>query len=371
MYNMGDTTYKSQPKFMSIEIITALAHRLKKHCTDNKTTNISFVFHGGEPLLLDKSYYEEVVPLVKNILEPVKVYFQLQSNGTLLDYDWCRLFKKLDVQVGISVDGPEAFQNKYRVYHNNKGSFADVMRGIKIRDEISIGGLISVINTDIKPEDIYEFYLTINAKKVNILLPDNHYDNLPKGKNGSFSFSDTTYGDWLIDLYDEWSNHESKLRPGIPFFENIMNLILGEIKGDELIGKKNNGAVTIETNGDIEVVDPLRTCGNGFTRNTLNVFRNEIAEIEKCELFKEYYFSHERLSDKCLKCPIQNVCGGGYLGHRFSAEKRFNNPSIYCNDLMKLITHIQNDIVRRLPTNVLNQLKLEPVSYEEVFGFLN
>ena len=150
-----------------------------------------------------------------------------------------------------------------------------------------------------------------------------------------------------------------------------MALILGELKGDELIGKKKNGAITIETNGDIEVVDPLRICGNGFTRNTLNVLTNDIAEIESLELFQEYYNSHDNLCEKCLQCPIQNICGGGYLGHRFSAKNRFNNPSIYCNDLMKLITHIQNDILQRLPINLIEILKLESISYSEIFEELN
>ena len=368
---MGDTTYKNQPKFMTLEIVKALAIKLKKHCTINNTSNISIVFHGGEPLLIDKEFYRESIPIFLEILRDIKVYFQLQTNGTLLDYEWCKMFKELDIQVGISVDGPEIFQNEYRIYHNNKGSFNDVMRGIKIRDELGIGGLISVVNTDINPIDLFNFFLSVNAKTVNILLPDNHYENLPKGKNGTYNIEDVVYGNWLIDLYNCWSNYENPTRPNIPFFESIISLILGELKGDELIGKKKNGAITIETNGDIEVVDPLRICGNGFTRNSLNVINNEIADIETNELFLEYYNSHDSLCNKCLKCPIQNICGGGYLGHRYSEQNRFNNTTIYCNDLMKLITHIQNDVLNRLPKEIIEQLNLETITYEEIFHYLN
>jgi uncharacterized protein len=138
-------------------------------------------------------------------------------------------------------------------------------------------------------------------------------------------------------------------------------LILGEFKGDELIGKRKNGAITIETNGDIEIVDPLRICGNGFTRNNLNVLRNEIEEIESYPLFQLYYHSHEKLCKQCLNCPIQNVCGGGYLGHRFSNDNKFDNPTIYCTDITKLISHIQSDVLRRLPKSVIEKLNLEPI----------
>lgn len=369
MYNMGDTTYRGQPKFMSLEIIEALAQKLKTHCLANNTNSISIVFHGGEPLLADKSFYRGAISIFKASLSEIEISFQLQSNGTLIDKEWINLFNELNIQVGISIDGPESFQNEFRVYHNKKGSYKDVIRGIKIRDKYSVGGFISVINTDIPPKELYDFFVSLNAKTINILLPDNHHDNLPKGKLGNSLNTDTKYGDWLIELYNFWSNHNNILRPNIPFFENIMHLILGRVTGDELIGRKKNGAITIETNGDIEVVDPLRICGNGFTRNKLNVLRDEISAIESVELFQEYYHSHSRLCDKCVKCPILNVCGGGYLGHRFSLKNRFDNPSIYCSDLMKLIVYIQNDIIERLPKEVLRNIHLEPAQYQEIFDF--
>jgi uncharacterized protein len=368
MYNMGDTTYKNQPKFMSVEIIRELGKKIKTHCITNNTKNISIVFHGGEPLLAEKDFYRVAISILRSELTGIDVDFQLQSNGTLLDEEWIELFNELGIQVGISIDGPESFQNEYRVYHNNKGSFDDVMKGIRIRDKHSVGGLISVINVDIPPKELYNFFVSIDSKRVNLLLPDNHYDQLPKGKQGNRLISDTKYGDWLIRIYDIWCNDLSLKRPSIPFFENIMSMILGSVKGDELIGKKKNGAITIETNGDIEVVDPLRICGNGFTRDRLNIVSHEISSIEDLPLFQEYYHSHERLCHKCDKCPIQHICGGGYLGHRFSSKSRFDNPSIYCSDLMKLITHIQNDIVSRLPENILEEIGLEPILFEEVYN---
>ncbi len=367
MYNMGDTTYRNQPKFMSFDVIKATAVKLNNHCVRNNTKHISIVFHGGEPLLADKSFYTEAVSIFNTYLQGVDISFQLQSNGTLIDKEWIDLLNSLNVQVGISIDGPELFQNKFRVYHNNKGSYDDVIQGIRIRDEFSVGGLIGVVNADIPPSELYDFFLFLNAKRINLLLPDNHYDNLPKNKRGTFTSEDCKYGDWFIELYKLWSEHESLDRPSIPFFENIIGLILGFSKGDELIGHKQNAAITIETNGDIEVVDPLRICGNGFTRNRINVMRDEISAIESSELFQEYYFSHTRLSDKCNRCPVVSVCGGGYLGHRFSNANRFSNPSIYCVDLMKLITYIQNDITRRLPQNVLDQLSLETANYEDIY----
>ena len=58
MYNLGDTTYKSQPKLMSNDIIDSLINRVKEHCQEHGIKNFHFVIHGGEPLLAPKKLLE-------------------------------------------------------------------------------------------------------------------------------------------------------------------------------------------------------------------------------------------------------------------------------------------------------------------------
>lgn len=368
MYNMGDTTYKDQPKFISLDVIAAFASKAKSHCKLNNVPIVHIAFHGGEPLLIEKEFYEQAVNIIRSTLDDIKVDFVLQTNGTLLDDEWCELFGRLGIQVGVSIDGTEKYHNQYRVYHSGSGSFNDVLNGINIRDRHSVGGLISVINIDIPPRELYEFFIGIGAKSVNILLPDNHYDNLPKGKLNPYDPNDSLYGDWMVELFDLWSKHHSEERPRIPYFENIIALILGFDRGDELIGKRKCRALTIESDGAIEVVDPLRICGNGFTRNKLNVMTHEISEIEKLPLFQEYYNSHDILCQKCADCSINKVCGGGYLGHRYSKVNRFQNPSIYCYDIIKLTLHIQNTIVQKLPHETVEKLGIHKADLHDIIG---
>ncbi|HEU4426773.1 MAG TPA: radical SAM protein, partial [Pilimelia sp.] len=56
------------------------------------------------------------------------------------------------------------------------------------------------------------------------------------------------------------------------------------------------------------------------------------------------------LCDTCLACPIHRVCGAGHYAHRYRAGEGFHNPSVYCADLRRLITHVQwrvtGDLVR-------------------------
>lgn len=362
MYNMGDTTFVKQPKFMSINTYMAFVDKLANHCEKEKLPYIYIAFHGGEPLLATKEFYTTAVTYTKRVIKDTEVIFTLQSNGTLVDDAWCHFLKELDVQIGISIDGPEQYHNLYRLYHNNKASFNEVVNGIKIRDKYWQGGIIMVANRNIPPNELYSFFKEINTPSVNILLPDLNYANYQKFYNkhdGNLS-----YGDWLIELYKLWKADSEK--PKISMFNNIVEMILGSIKGDEMMGAVKSGAVCIESDGAIEIVDPLRICGNGFTRNSLNVYTNEIEDIASIQVFNLYYHSHDLLCDKCLNCQIVNVCGGGYFGHRFSYENGFDNPSIYCDDLRKIITFIQNDIFDSLPEMIAQQLELSKFTYEDI-----
>ena len=46
------------------------------------------------------------------------------------------------------------------------------------------------------------------------------------------------------------------------------------------------------------------------------------------------------LSDTCLGCPVHQICGEGYFPHRYRSGSGFRNPSVYCEDLQRVITHI-------------------------------
>lgn len=365
MYNMGDNTYMKQPKFMSIDTVIHFAQKLKRYCNANDLKCVYISFHGGEPLLASKQFYKDAVYSISSIMDGVDVIYVMQTNGTLLDEEWCQLLNQLNIQAGISIDGPKEKHDIFRVYHDNKGSFDEVVKGINLRNTYGIGGVISVINIAISPEEFYAFYKSLNSPVINILLPDGHFENFPPRFEFFYNPLVTPYGDWLIELYNHWRNDRDENKPVISFFENIVGMILGLDKGDELIGKRKNGAICIETDGSIEVVDPLRICGEGFTRNNLNVASNEISDILSLPLFDLFYNSHTILCNKCDACSVKDICGGGYLAHRYSKHNGFDNPSIYCKDLMKLITYIQNSIISDLPKDVISELEIDRLTYHE------
>ncbi|MEL6632137.1 MAG: radical SAM protein [Bacteroidota bacterium] len=373
MYNMGDESFKLQPKLMSEGVVTALIQKVRNHLLKYESDRFSFIFHGGEPMLAPPSWYEFFDAEVQRILKPVGITadYYMQTNATLVDDEWCRVFGKLDIRPGFSMDGTRASHDTYRLDHAGRGSYESVVKGIQTyQRHFHSAAVILVLNVDEDPIEIYEHIKSLKINKLSVLLPDGHYENLPEGLHVDDELSQrgTRYGDWLIRLYDHWtSDPDIDSKPGITLFESLARMILGyEKNGNELYGKGVNDVLVVETNGSIETVDVLRICGESFTRNKSNVKTHELDDLFTSPLAQMYYHSHHKLCATCQSCPIESVCGGGYLPHRYSETNGFNNPSIYCRDIMKIITHMQNHIFSHFSEEALEDMNIHLLEEERV-----
>ncbi|MGA9213201.1 radical SAM protein [Kaistella sp.] len=371
MYNLGDNTYLSQPKFMSIETITIFAMKLNEYCIRNDVKYLQIVFHGGEPLLWSMDNYKKSVEIFTKTIKNVTFDFALQTNGVTLDDKWCQLFKNLNIRVGISMDGPKKHHDKYRVFHNGKGSHDKVMTAIERGKKYGFNSILSVVNLDISPEEFYDELKNLDVQNFNLLLPDGHYDNLPNGflSDKVNTIDHTPYADWLIEVFKIWKADTN--RPMIRFFRTLIELIMGEQIGDQMLGTLTNGVAVLETNGALEVSDSIRACYEGITRNNLNIFNNNIEDLHDDPLFDVYFNSHSMLNEKCINCLLSNICGGGFLGNRYSNDNGFDNPTIYCYDTIKLVSFIQNDILSSLPNDISNSLEIHSLDYAEMVHEIN
>ena len=366
MYNMGDTTYKNQPKVMSDEVVDALIDRVYEHCQLHLIRKFTFVLHGGEPMLAGKEFFTSFVTKARTKFKdsPVRLSFGMQTNGALLTDDWCEHLGKLDIGIGVSLDGVKEVNDQNRIYHNGKGTYDDIVRGFKIAcdsDAIKNPGLLSVINLEADPEETYNHFKSIGATSYDFLIPDGNYDSPPHIPESIKS--ETPFGDWMVKIFDLWKDDPT--RPSIRYFKQIVYQILGLDFSADNIGTSHAEVLGIETNGDMEAVDSLKICGHGFTKGKANVKTMSFDEALTTPLANLYQLSHSILSSDCMACPVSEICGGGFLPHRYSKVNGFDNPSIFCKDLLKIIVHIQNYTLSNLPEDLLEKVGIEPVNYDE------
>jgi len=363
MYNLGDTTYKNQPKFMSPETVDYIIEKTKTHIKKYNKKEFSFLFHGGEPLLAPKEFYIDFVNKVKKIqneLNDVFFSFDLQTNGVLLDESWIHLFKKLNISPSVSVDGTKKAHDMFRIDHKGNGSYDAVFKSVQLlENKMTFADIACVINIKETPIDIYNSFKKMKASYVNFLIPDYTHDNFP------FDNKETLMGDWLIKLFDIWVNDAHRYK--IPLFVGLLNTLM---RVNENV-KNESTVLIVETNGEIEAIDSLKACGHGFTKTGLNIKNDNFQDIQKTPLGKLYFNDfNTKLCNKCLECPLNEACKGGRLVHRYSKENGFNNPSVYCNDLIKLIAHVQKFFISCYP-NLNKNENIEEINPNEIINYLS
>ncbi len=361
VFNKGDFSYEKEPDFVEKEVVEKTLWEIERYCKKNAIKTFEIIFHGGEPLLIGKEFYRRFVYLARERIRSAELIFTLQSNGTLITEDWCKLFNELGICVGISLDGKRE-NNIERVFKNNTEAFDKVINGLKTLQTYSASGvgILSVINTHSEPVELYNFFKSMGIVAFDCLFPDCTYDKpAPNSDN---------IGEWLIKLFDLWYFDESEEKPNIRFFDTTLSLLMGnEHRGNETLGRKNNSVLTIKTNGNMELVDSMKVCGNGFTHTPYNIKKNLFDDMEFVERLKFYYNAHqdEILCVKCRKCIIKNICGGGQLAHRYSECNGFDNPSVYCYEIFKYIVHVQNMLMKDLPKDFIEQTGLTELTLND------
>jgi uncharacterized protein len=344
VYESVDQSWRTQPVTMSAQTIDRLSQRIAEHAARHRLESLQVVLHGGEPLLAGHDVVEAALVAVRAAVPAhTTVQFSIQTNGILLDERFLQLFHEHGVKVGVSLDGDATATDRHRVYANGRGSYDRITAGLTLltRDEHRdiYGGLLCTIDLHNDPVRVFEALAEFRPPMIDLLLPHGNWTNPPPQGDGTL-----TYADWLIRVFDAWFDGPPD-RTRIRLFESIIARLLGRPSGTEAIGGDLPGIVTIETDGSYEQSDALKTTTIGGPATGLSTDGHSLDDV----LAHLAVAAPVQLSATCQACPVVKVCGGGLRAHRYKAGNGFDNPSVYCADLLALITHIGSRVKAGLP----------------------
>jgi uncharacterized protein len=131
---------------------------------------LTVIWHAGEPLVVPVSFYETAFQAIE-ALRPADLQMRhsIQTNGMLITREWCDLFKKWDVGVGVSIDGPKQLHDAHRVTRTGQGTFDKTIAGIRmLRRENVPFHVISVLSKAgmLMPQEMLDFYLSEGIEDV-------------------------------------------------------------------------------------------------------------------------------------------------------------------------------------------------------------
>ncbi|GAA3253161.1 hypothetical protein GCM10020216_088040 [Nonomuraea helvata] len=311
------------------------------------------MLHGGEPLLAGHERLDEVARELRGALDgECRLDLHIQTNGILLDERYCDLFAEHGIQVGVSLDGDRAANDRHRLYASGRSSYDQVIRAVELlrkRPEI-YAGLLCTIDVANEPIRVYEALRELQPPRTDFLLPYATWDNPPERP------STTAYADWLIAMFERWNADGRPM--SVRLFESIIRTARGEASLSEAVGLEPSTMIVIDTDGSYELVDSLKVAYDGAPATGYDVHQHALDEVAVHPGVLARQGGLESLSATCRECPIVTSCGGGLYTHRFRAGS-FDNPSVYCADLFKLISHIRDETempAHKLPYATLDSL---------------
>jgi len=342
---------------MSDSVLSAF---ITNYITSQPTPIVEFVWQGGEPTLLGIDFFKRVMELQKPFSGTKSITNSLQTNGTLLNEEWCRFLKIHKFMVGISLDGPKEIHNRYRKDKKGNGTFDWVYRGLTLlqKHKVEYNVMACVAReTAAYPLEVYRFFKDTGVEFIQFTpiverLPDAHSAHIglhlaaPAAldcENGETEVTPWTvvpeaYGDFLIALYEEWVRHDVG-KVFVMNFEWALNAWIGNPSPVCVHAKQCGRSLVIEHNGDVYACDhcvyPQYRLGN--------IMNDTLPRMVEKSLQSGFGVSKETALPRwCRECDVLAACQGGCPKQRFEKTCEDEPGLLFlCEGYKKFFRHIR------------------------------
>lgn len=305
---------------------------------NNKKSSSEFIFHGGEPLLIEPNTYKELIEQIKK--DNPNIRFSIQTNGTLISEEFIELFKEYNVHVGISLDGCNEKQNKYRVDYNGNNSFPKILKSIELLKEnnIKFGIIMSLSKESIGSEkELYDF-IGKNGINCNI-RPIFGDEEIMMNNDEYYKFFTNLFDIWLEDNISKVS-----LKQITEIYE-IFKQNLSKAYKTKLCSKTCNcfnNFISLDADGN------LYSCNRTYNNKSFYYGNVNDVDIEKLreEMAKRAEKRVKIINDsKCINCKIYDNCKGGCPSNAFAKyENIYGIDDNYCKARIMINDYVYNKL---------------------------
>ena len=322
-----------QPR-MSEQVLETLT---KQYIESNDVPEVTFNWHGGEPLVMGLDFYRKAVELQQKYAGGKIVHNTLQTNGTLIIPEWADFFRENDFLIGISIDGPADIHDKFRKDKGGQNTFDKVMRGVNLLRQRGVQfNTMTTVNkaSEGRGAEVYRFLKSIGSRYMQFMPVVEHVvypvdsqgrmqkkarpyivsPETPGAYLARWSVSSQGFGRFMCDIFDEWWRSDVGR-----YFVNIFDATLagycGAQPGSCAYAATCGGNLVVEHNGDVYPCDHF-VYPEYFSGNIGSVHLRQIASSDMQRRFG--LNKRNTLPSKCISCKYVNVCHGECPKHRFS-----------------------------------------------------
>jgi uncharacterized protein len=313
---------------------------IRQHIEATREETVFFSWHGGEPTLAGIDFYRKAIELQKkNLTAGKKLLNGIQTNGTLLDEEWCRFLSAEKFIAGISLDGPAEIHNRHRQNFAGHPGFEKAIEGYRMLRKFGITTeilcVVSRYNVQ-SPKELYAWFKSLDAMYLTFLPLVNRDASTDSGVTKE-SVPALAWGNFLMEIFDEWKENDIG-KISVQIFDEAIRTAFGN--GHSLcIFRKHCGRVpVIEHNGDFyscdHFVNPEYLQGN-IREKSLDWY----LDSPRQKAFGEA--KYDTLTGYCRECPVLEYCFGECPKNRFTAAPDGEPGHNYlCGGYRKFFLHV-------------------------------
>ena len=302
---------------------------IKEYIRSQEAPEITFAWQGGEPTLLGINFFKKAIQLQKKYTNGKRIENTFQTNGILLNDEWCNFFAENNFLIGLSIDGPREIHNKYRVHKSGQPSFDNVITGLEFlkKHEVEFNTLTCVQkDNSYKSLEVYKFLKEIGSRYMQFIpiVERTSLKNTDELKLVNPSYKEEAvvtdwsvealqYGKFLLEIFNHWIKTDVG-----KYYVQIFDVSLGLWHGLSstlcVFSETCGQALALEHNGDIYSCDHYV-----YPENKLgNIMKESLNKIVDSE--QQHKFASDKktsLPKLCLDCDVYFICNGGCPKHRF------------------------------------------------------
>jgi uncharacterized protein len=286
-----------------------LEEYIVQHLEASTEEIIQFSWHGGEPTLAGIDYFRKIVELQqKHVPAGRRIQNGIQTNGTLLNQEWCRFLKKEHFMVGISIDGPQRFHDRYRHSRDHRSMYDRTIQGYFLLRKFGIHTeVLCVVNAFnvAHPIELYRFFRQLEVEYITFLplvepLPGS------SGKVSERSVPSGLFGEFLCIIFDKWKEYDiGKIK--IQVFEEAIRTAFSQEHTLCIFKPICGGVPVMEHNGNFyscdHFVDDTHLLGN--------ILENTVEQMLDSQQQKDFgMYKKISLPSFCLECEVLEMCNG-------------------------------------------------------------
>jgi uncharacterized protein len=331
-----DTLYPGSNFRMPDDVLEAYIRQVVEA---QRSSQVTIAWQGGEPTLMGLEFFRKANALARKFVRPgTTLEHTIQTNGTLLDDEWCEFLAANGFLVGLSIDGPRAMHDAYRVNKAGDPTFSQVMRaaGLMQRHKVQFNILCTVHDVNVgHPLDVYRFFRDEAGGQFLQFIPiveratpetveianagwgDRNRRRPLYTQKGSVVTERTVkpelWGAFLIAVFDEWVAHDVG-KVFVQMFESALASWMGLPASLCIFAETCGNALALEHNGDVyscdHFVEPRFRLGNIREEHLVQLIASD----------RQRAFGNAKrdsLPSYCRECEVRFACNGECPRNRF------------------------------------------------------